>query len=51
VTEITGKINVNMKDIKCVEGNLEIAGIPDPLVDVLDGFFCVDCVKTLRECE
>ena len=36
---------------KCVEGNLEKDRIPDPLVDVLDGFFCVDCVKTLRECE
>lgn len=36
---------------KCVEGNLEKDHIPDPLVDVLDGFFCVDCVKALRECE
>lgn len=36
---------------KCVEGNLEKDRIPDPLVDVLDGFFCVDCVKALRECE
>lgn len=36
---------------KCVEGNLETAGIPDPVVGVLDGFFCFDCVRALRECE
>lgn len=36
---------------KCVEGNLETAGIPDPIVYALDGFFCFDCVRALRECE
>lgn len=36
---------------KCVEGNLETAGIHDPIVYALDGFFCFDCVRALRECE
>lgn len=36
---------------KCVEGNLEKDRIPDPIVYALDGFFCFDCVRALRECE